>query len=70
MQSYWGFIDQLLLIVAVILLITVMDTILTLIEKEQYIKWVNFLGLILILSLIMREILDFLHSLRTLLHRL
>ncbi|MBE3555444.1 MAG: hypothetical protein IMW85_10760 [Thermicanus sp.] len=70
MQSYWGFIDQLLMLVGVILIITVMDTILTLIEKEQYIKWVNFLGLILILSFILREILDFLHRLRTLLHRL
>lgn len=70
MQSYWNMIDELMMVVGIILLITVIDTILTLMEKDQYIKWVNFLGLILILGLVLREIFDFLLSLRSLLHRL
>jgi hypothetical protein len=66
----WNLIDQLILITGIIILMAIIDTVLTMLKKEHYLNWINFIGISIILGIVLKEIFLFLSDLRRLLHRL
>jgi uncharacterized membrane protein YdcZ (DUF606 family) len=66
----WNLVDQLILITGIIILMAIIDTVLTILKKEHYLNWINFIGIAIILGIVLREIFLFLSDLRRLLHRL
>lgn len=66
----WNLVDQLILITGIIILMAIIDTVLTILKKEHYLNWINFIGIAIILGIVLKEIFLFLSDLRRLLHRL
>lgn len=66
----WNLVDQLILITGIIILMAIIDTVLTILKKEHYLNWINFIGIVIILGIVLKEIFLFLSDLRRLLHRL
>lgn len=72
---FWKYIDELLIMVGVVIVLTIIDSILLILKvdkdrKDLFMKWFNILGMAIILLIVFKELINILLEFRHFLHRL